>query len=403
MFTRRGLLQTNTTQDVSQTQGLTGVNARPLLTPIPAAPLLQRATVAPGSLRQTEVLHLQRTIGNRAVRQLFGQARKAHVPASPEHKRGLPDHLRAGIESLSGLSMDMVTVHYHSPKPAQLQALAYTQGDDIYVAPGQEQHLPHEAWHVVQQAQGRVKPTRQGKDGVPINAVQGLENEAEVMGTRATRHQATPQSEGGGETDSSHPMQRASRGDQGTRRHSPGARQAVQRYRIIGSPKYKPEENRAVTSELTIRMDGQIGRQSANSPQVKPKGRKRIREAYAMKSDNEPFAMHLVNGRLGGSGADWRNLAWGTHNFNAKHTQEWELARQEDARTNTTGIMQMSVKAQYKSNSRYQRADYYFLDKLTCKHRICDKDWNEIDPWQTVEIIDGQAYEEADPDYEFEG
>jgi len=50
-------------------------------------------------------------------------------------------------------------VHYNSDKPAQLQAHAYAQGTDIHLASGQEKHLPHEAWHVVQQKQGRVKPT----------------------------------------------------------------------------------------------------------------------------------------------------------------------------------------------------------------------------------------------------
>ncbi|MFZ6768493.1 DUF4157 domain-containing protein [Undibacterium sp. Di26W] len=74
---------------------------------------------------------------------------------------GLPHQLKAGIESLSGMSMDHVKVHYDSAQPAQLQAHAYAQGSDIHVAPGQEQHLPHEAWHVVQQAQGRVRPTLQ--------------------------------------------------------------------------------------------------------------------------------------------------------------------------------------------------------------------------------------------------
>jgi hypothetical protein len=72
---------------------------------------------------------------------------------------GLPDQLKSGIESLSGLSMDHVRVHYNSAQPAQLNALAYAQGSDIHLAPGQERHLPHEAWHVVQQAQGRVRPT----------------------------------------------------------------------------------------------------------------------------------------------------------------------------------------------------------------------------------------------------
>lgn len=78
---------------------------------------------------------------------------------------GLPGQLKAGIESLSGMSMDHVKVNYNSDKPAQLNAHAYAQGSDIHVAPGQEQHLPHEAWHVVQQAQGRVQPTMQMKAG----------------------------------------------------------------------------------------------------------------------------------------------------------------------------------------------------------------------------------------------
>jgi len=98
---------------------------------------------------------------------------------------GLPDNLKSGIENLSGLSMDFVRVHYNSTQPAQLNALAYAQGTDIHVAPGQEQHLPHEAWHVVQQAQGRVQPTMQMKEGIPINDDKGLEHEADVMGAKA--------------------------------------------------------------------------------------------------------------------------------------------------------------------------------------------------------------------------
>ena len=106
------------------------------------------------------------------------------------NRTGLPDNLKTGIESLSGLSMDPVKVHYNSAQPAQLNALAYTQGTDIHVAPGQEKHLPHEAWHVVQQAQGRVKPTMQMKDGVPVNDDAGLEREADVMGAIAKKEPA---------------------------------------------------------------------------------------------------------------------------------------------------------------------------------------------------------------------
>src|ERR1700758_4687284 len=107
--------------------------------------------------------------------------------ASPRNQTGLPDNLRSGIESLSGISLGDVRVHYNSDRPAQLSALAYAQGSDIHVAPGQERHLPHEAWHLVQQAQGRVKPTMQMKDGLPVNNDRGLEREADVMGAQAFR------------------------------------------------------------------------------------------------------------------------------------------------------------------------------------------------------------------------
>ena len=108
-------------------------------------------------------------------------------PVAKPNNTGLPDNLKSGIENLSGMSMDNVRVHYNSAKPAQLNALAYAQGTDIHVASGQEKHLPHEAWHVVQQAQGRVKPTMQMKEGVPVNDDKGLEREADVMGGRAVQ------------------------------------------------------------------------------------------------------------------------------------------------------------------------------------------------------------------------
>jgi hypothetical protein len=98
---------------------------------------------------------------------------------------GLPDNLKSGIENLSGMSMDDVRVHYNSGEPSSMGALAYAQGSNIHVAPGQEQHLAHEAWHVVQQKQGRVKPTVQMKGSIPVNDDKGLEQEADVMGAKA--------------------------------------------------------------------------------------------------------------------------------------------------------------------------------------------------------------------------
>lgn len=110
------------------------------------------------------------------------------------NKTGMPDALKAGVESLSGYSLDHVRVHYNSPKPAQLKALAYTQGTEIHVASGQEEYLPHEAWHVVQQAQGRVQPTMQMKNGVPVNDDAGLEQEADIMGAQSLATDRLPHS-----------------------------------------------------------------------------------------------------------------------------------------------------------------------------------------------------------------
>lgn len=107
--------------------------------------------------------------------------------ATMQQKRndtGLPDHLKTGVETLSGYSLDDVKVHYNSSQPATVQALAYTQGTDIHVAPGQEQHLPHEAWHVTQQMAGRVEPTTE-VGGLPVNDNASLEHEADVMGAKA--------------------------------------------------------------------------------------------------------------------------------------------------------------------------------------------------------------------------
>jgi hypothetical protein len=110
---------------------------------------------------------------------------RAEQPVASPNGSGLPGQLKRGIEALSGMGMDHVSVHYNSVQPAQLNAHAYAQGSAIHVAPGQEKHLPHEAWHVVQQAQGRVKPTLQMKSGVPLNDDVGLESEADVMGAKA--------------------------------------------------------------------------------------------------------------------------------------------------------------------------------------------------------------------------
>jgi hypothetical protein len=188
----------------------------------PAA-IIQSSRIDTKSLTPTDVFQLHRTIGNKAVGRLLSEVGKisstthqapiqrqeipeeeeplqgvfekepeqstcfgcpiVSIKKKEENRTGIPDNLKAGVENLSGIDISNVRVHYNSPKPADMGALAYTQGTDIHVAPGQERYLPHEAWHVVQQAQGRVQPTMQMK-GLKLNDDVGLEQEADAIGER---------------------------------------------------------------------------------------------------------------------------------------------------------------------------------------------------------------------------
>ena len=135
---------------------------------------------------QAEIAVSPRQVAQRqAQADLAASPRQQALASAPAPNRtGLPDALKAGVEHLSGHALDDVRVHYNSAQPAAMHAHAFAQGTDIHLAPGQHQHLPHEAWHVAQQKQGRVRPTTQLK-GISINDDSSLEQEADQMGQRA--------------------------------------------------------------------------------------------------------------------------------------------------------------------------------------------------------------------------
>jgi len=131
------------------------------------------------------LLQLQRRYGNRFVQQVVNHARQDVAGRRAKNETGLPDGVKAGVERLSGRSLDGVRVRYNSPSPLRFGASAYTDGSHIDVGPGQEKHVAHEAWHVVQQLQGRVRPTvRAG--GMSLNMDDRLEREADEMGAKAS-------------------------------------------------------------------------------------------------------------------------------------------------------------------------------------------------------------------------
>lgn len=112
----------------------------------------------------------------------------AQESSTAVNRTGVPDVMKRQYEAMSGLSMDDVRVHYNSARPAQVDALAYTQGSHVYVAPGQERHLGHELGHVIQQKQGRVRPTG-SIEGFAVNLDEGLEREADALDRQARTYE----------------------------------------------------------------------------------------------------------------------------------------------------------------------------------------------------------------------
>lgn len=102
----------------------------------------------------------------------------------PNHT-GIPDQIKRRFEDTSGFSFDDVQIHYHSDRPSKLQALAYTQGNQVYIGPGQERHLPHELGHVIQQKKGMVKANL-SINGLPVNDDPALERDADAMPKKAS-------------------------------------------------------------------------------------------------------------------------------------------------------------------------------------------------------------------------
>jgi len=126
--------------------------------------------------------------------------------ARAPNQTGMPDQLKERVEAASGHDLSDVRVHHGSDEPAKVRANAFARGSEIHLGPGQEQHLAHEAWHVVQQKEGRVKPTLLAK-GAPVNADPSLEAEADREGARAASGDFRPAAPRASVATASAPMQ----------------------------------------------------------------------------------------------------------------------------------------------------------------------------------------------------
>ncbi len=155
----------------------------------------------PANSSVDRILFLQRTIGNQAVWRLLAEI--GRVPSASQQATVQRQELEEDKECLQCTTPEAVQrkpePEEDGEEPVQRKFTdEYVQyKSDIHIAPGQEKYIPHEAWHVVQQKQGRVKPTMQMKGGVNVNDGGGLEKEADLMGEKALNMPATTSTQNG--------------------------------------------------------------------------------------------------------------------------------------------------------------------------------------------------------------
>lgn len=119
---------------------------------------------------------------------------KAAANQSHTGPAAMPQGVQAKMEQNLSADFSDVSIHQNSSKATSLGAYAYTQGNDVHFAPGQfdpmsskgQELIGHELAHVMQQRDGKVKPTTQAK-GLPVNDDEGLETEADQLGAKAAQ------------------------------------------------------------------------------------------------------------------------------------------------------------------------------------------------------------------------
>ncbi len=106
---------------------------------------------------------------------------------------GLPRDLQSNMENSFGTDFSNVKIHKNSNRATELNALAFTQGENVHFAPGEfnpnskkgRELIGHEFTHVVQQRSGVVNPTSVQEKGINLNNDKGLEVAADSLGEKA--------------------------------------------------------------------------------------------------------------------------------------------------------------------------------------------------------------------------
>lgn len=122
----------------------------------------------------------------------------SQINNSNKNQTALPNNVQQKMENSFQQDFSNVDIKTNSKDAQNMNALAFTQGNSVHFAPGQfspntkkgQELIGHEFAHVVQQRQGRVKPTSQMAK-FKLNDSSSLENEADLQGSKAARWEAS--------------------------------------------------------------------------------------------------------------------------------------------------------------------------------------------------------------------
>ncbi len=127
---------------------------------------------------------------------------KKELPAATTPGGKMPVATQKQMEHSLGADFSQVKIHQNSQQAEIVNAQAFTQGTDVHFAPGKydpssnsgKELLGHELAHVTQQKEGRVQANT-SVAGMPVNDHLGLEQEADLLGAKASQATLTPEEE----------------------------------------------------------------------------------------------------------------------------------------------------------------------------------------------------------------
>ncbi|HEY9878109.1 MAG TPA: DUF4157 domain-containing protein [Leptolyngbyaceae cyanobacterium] len=172
------------------------------LQPRPFTEADEAATVAGTPSHQFEQIAIQppptqtKLAGGDSSEQATEQHEGSTNQGNQSKTGNLPDTIQAKMENAFNADFSDVNVYENSASAKDLNAIAYTQGNEIHFAPGHspyssqgQEYLGHELSHVVQQRSGIVQTTHT-ENGYAVNDDASLEAQADEEGRRAAKGEA---------------------------------------------------------------------------------------------------------------------------------------------------------------------------------------------------------------------